>query len=234
MNMMRAILAVSISVSTFAWQSMQAADASTADKENGLHIYKTCSICHQPEGWGTKDGTYPQIAGQHRDVIIKQLEDIRSHKRENPAMDPFASEVELGSQQDIFDVASYITALPMTPDNGKGAGENIKRGDELYRLHCVTCHGIRGEGDNDKRIPMLAGQHYHYLIRQFERIRDGKRGNADPEMTKRIKLLKGRDMRDVLDYVSRLQPAKEKLAPIGWKNPALPDYTKDLSSGLKF
>ena len=234
MNMMRAIRVVSISVSTFAWQSLPAADAPTADEENGLRIYKTCSICHQPEGWGTKDGAYPQLAGQHRDVIIKQLEDIRSHKRKNPAMDPFATEVELGDRQDIFDVASYITTLPMTPDNGKGAGTNLKRGDELYRLHCVACHGVRGEGDNDKRIPMLAGQHYRYLMRQFERIRDGKRGNADPEMAKRIKQLDERDMSDVLDYASRLQPAKEKLAPIGWKNPALLDYTKDLPSGLKF
>ncbi len=36
------------------------------DLENGLDVYEVCSGCHLPEGWGKKDGTFPQLAGQHR------------------------------------------------------------------------------------------------------------------------------------------------------------------------
>lgn len=60
-----------------------------ADVENGLKVYRLCAVCHQPEGWGTHDGDYPQIAGQHSSVTIKQLADIRARNRDNPTMFPF-------------------------------------------------------------------------------------------------------------------------------------------------
>ena len=58
------------------------------DPENGLDVYEVCSACHLPEGWGSKDGTFPQIAGQHKNVIIKQMADIREGNRDNPTMYP--------------------------------------------------------------------------------------------------------------------------------------------------
>ena len=36
----------------------------TPNPERGREIYLMCAVCHQPEGWGTADGLYPQIAGQ--------------------------------------------------------------------------------------------------------------------------------------------------------------------------
>jgi cytochrome c553 len=41
--------------------------ALTPNPANGHKAYITCAVCHRPEGWGTLDGTYPQIAGQHQD-----------------------------------------------------------------------------------------------------------------------------------------------------------------------
>ena len=60
------------------------------DLENGRKLYLTCAVCHGPEGWGSPDGYYPQIAGQIDSVIIKQLADIRSRNRDNPTMYPFS------------------------------------------------------------------------------------------------------------------------------------------------
>ena len=37
-----------------------------------------CSQCHGEKAWGTYDGEYPQLAGQHAPVIIKQLSDYLS------------------------------------------------------------------------------------------------------------------------------------------------------------
>ena len=55
----------------------------TGDPENGRDVYEVCSACHLPEGWGTKDGTFPQLAGQHPNVLIKQLADIRAKNSYN-------------------------------------------------------------------------------------------------------------------------------------------------------
>jgi cytochrome c553 len=200
----------------------------------GQRIYRNCSICHQPEGWGTEDGIFPQISGQHLTVIIKQLEDIRSHKRNNKIMDRFTAEAELRDAQDILNVASYITNLPMTLEGGKGPGTALKRGNETYRLRCLSCHGRFAEGDAERTVPLLAGQHFLYLKRQFEAIRNGKRGNGDPEMIQRTKDVSKESAEAVLDYISRLSPAKEKIAPTGWKNPGQTNYTQDLTPGLRF
>ncbi len=190
--------------------------------ENGKKIYKTCAVCHGPEGWGHDSGTYPEIAGQLSSVIIKQLADIRAGNRRNPMMVPFTLKKILGDAQDIADVAGYISNLPMARRSGHGPGFDLDHGEQLYKENCVDCHGEKGEGDLKEHIPQIAGQHYHYLVRQFDWIRSGMRRNADDEMVKQIKGFRERDVSDVMDYVSRLSPPKEKLADEGWKNPDFP------------
>jgi cytochrome c553 len=72
-------------------------------------------------------------------------------------------------------------------------------------------------------MPRIQAQHYAYLVRQFELIRDGKRRNADPEMTEQIRRFSDRDVRAVMDYVSRREPPEVFQAPPGWRNPDFPD-----------
>ena len=194
--------------------------------ENGKKAYLTCAVCHRPEGWGTADGTYPQIAGQLRTVIIKQLADIRARNRDNPLMYPFSVPSILGGPQEIADVAAYVAQLPMTRDNGKGPGRDLELGAELYEDNCVKCHGREGEGDEKDHQPAIAGQHYRYLMRQFDWIRIGKRRNADEKMVKQIHGFSPRAQSAVLDYVSRLSPPEEKLAEDGWLNPDFPNYVR--------
>ncbi|RUM94213.1 MAG: cytochrome C [Thiothrix sp.] len=196
------------------------------DLENGKKIYKTCAICHGPEGWGKDSGAYPEIAGQLSSVIIKQLADIRAGNRSNPMMVPFTLQRILGSAQDIADVSGYISNLPMARRNSKGPGFDLVRGERLYNENCVDCHGEKGEGDEKEHIPQIAGQHYRYLVRQFDLIRRGERRNADDEMVEQIRGFRGRDVTDVMDYTSRLLPPKEKLADEGWKNPDFPNTVR--------
>jgi len=191
----------------------------TPDHENGIETYEVCSACHQLNGWGLPDGTFPQLAGQHVNVIIKQLADIRAQNRDNPTMYPFAKPSEIGGPQSIMDVAAYISKLPMNPENGVGPGDNLELGEKLYKDNCVRCHGESGEGSNEKFYPRIHGQHYNYLVRQFQWIRDGKRRNANPDMVKQIAGFSDEDMDAVLDYVSRLKPHPEMIAEPGWVNP---------------
>jgi cytochrome c553 len=194
--------------------------------ENGRAAYLTCAVCHRPEGWGTLDGAYPQIAGQLRTVIIKQLADVRARNRDNPLMYPFSLPSTLGGSQQVADVAAYVAQLPMAPHNGVGPGKDLALGQQLYENNCVKCHGKAGEGNAKEHIPTIAGQHYNYLLRQFDQIRNNRRRNADAKMVKQIKGFTPRQEAAVLDYTSRLRPAAEKLAAEGWTNPDFPSYVR--------
>jgi cytochrome c553 len=206
--------------SVAAKQEMEAALKLTPNLENGKQIFEVCTACHLPEGWGKDDGTFPQLARQYRTVLIKQLADIRSKNRDAPTMYPFALPEAIGGVQAIADVTAYIAKLPMNPNNGVGpGGDDLVLGEKLYKENCVKCHGDKGEGNADKIYPRIQGQHYKYMLRQFEWIRDGKRHNASPEMVKQIKSFTNTDMKAVIDYTSRLKPAKEDIGEPGWKNP---------------
>lgn len=137
------------------------------DLKHGREVFEVCSACHMPEGWGRVDGTFPELAGQHRTVLIKQLTDIREGNRDNPTMYPFALTSEIGGDQSVSDVTAYIAALPMDPDNGKGpATADLAHGAKLYADNCVRCHGDNGEGNEEKYYPRIQGQHYEYLLRR--------------------------------------------------------------------
>lgn len=194
------------------------------DLANGKDVYEVCAGCHLGEGWGKPDGTFPQLAGQHKEVLIKQLSDIRAKNRDNPTMYPFALPEAIGDAQALADVVGYIEGLPMNPENGKGewaeGTPEFTKGKQLYADNCVKCHGEDGMGKAEKFYPRIDGQHYAYMLRQFEWIRDGKRRNANPEMVDQIKTFTDMDMKMVVNYASRLPVPKEDVAPSkDWKNP---------------
>ncbi len=194
------------------------------DLENGRDVFEVCAACHLTEGWGTKDGTFPQLAGQHRSVLIKQLADIREGNRDNPTMYPFAQPSSIGGPQALADVTAYIQKLPMNPDNGKGpwpkGTPEYAKGKALFEKNCVKCHGKHGEGNAKKFYPRIQGQHYKYMLRQFEWIEAGKRRNANPDMVKQIKNFTPKDQKMVINYVSRIPVPKKDLAPSkDWINP---------------
>ncbi len=120
-------------------------------------------------------------------------------------------------------MTAYIDTLEISVENGKGPGDQLERGRALYEANCARCHGPEGEGDDDSYMPRIQAQHYAYLVRQFEWIRDGKRRNADPEMKAEHSGFSAGDIRAVSDYVSRLEPPEEFQAPKGWRNPDFPE-----------
>lgn len=196
----------------------------TPDLENGMDVYEVCAACHLPEGWGMTEGTFPQLAGQHRAVLIKQMADIRAGNRDNPTMYPFALPKAIGDAQALADVVAYIEQLPMTPEWGKGpwapGTPEYAKGEQLYKDNCVQCHGETGMGDIEKFYPRINGQHYKYMVRQFEWIRDGKRRNANPEMVEQIKNFSNDDMLQVVNYITHVPvPADQLAESADWKNP---------------
>jgi cytochrome c553 len=133
----------------------------------------------------------------------------------------------MGGAQAVADVAGYIDTLEISVDNGKGPGRDLELGERLYRENCTRCHGTTGEGHADNYVPRIQAQHYKYLVRQFQSIKDGKRRNANAEMVDQIQGFEEREFQAVLDYVSRLEPPAELQAPPGWHNPDFVDREQE-------
>ena len=182
------------------------------DPVKGKKVYRLCQGCHMENAAGKSVADYPQLAGQHISVLVKQIVDVRSGRRDNPKMHPFIAG-EVLTFKDIANVAAYLNSLPIPTTNAKGDGKNLGRGKYLFDKDCSICHGDLGEGDGAKFYPMVASQHYDYLFLEAEQIRDGGRRNANPKMVKVIRKFSDSDLRDVADYMSRLPPPPGMGAP---------------------
>jgi len=189
-------------------QDMNKALAHKASAQKGATAYKVCKGCHKSDGSGLADAEYPQLAGQHVSVIIKQMMDIRAGRRDNPRMYPFSGDW-IVSAEEIADIAAYLNQLPIPSSNGKGSGTNLALGKRLYDKDCASCHGKNGEGDGKKFYPLVAGQHFSYLKRESRESRDHGRRNANQEMVKVLKSYSDTAIEAVSDYMSRLLPAKQ-------------------------
>lgn len=182
---------------------LRAAFALEADAVQGRNTYEACAVCHGPDAGGRPDGTFPRLAGQHARVIIKQIVDMRTRRRENPIMHPYVQ--RLIDPQEIADVSGFVSELPPPAKIGNGPGTDLVLGERLYNRDCQACHGARAEGDASRFIPSLAGQHYGYLLRQIREIGAGRRGNAHPEMEMLAARYRDAELKALVDYASRLE-----------------------------
>lgn len=169
----------------------------------GEAAFQPCQGCHRKDASGRVSGAYPRLAGQHANVLMKQIADIRSGRRSNIKMEPFIDDHVL-TAFDIADIAIFLEALPIPTANGKGVGTALARGKQLYDKDCADCHGAKGEGNGAKFYPMVAAQHYRYLLREVQLIRDGDRRNSNPDMVSVINDYQLADMEAVSDYMSQL------------------------------
>jgi len=194
--------------------------------EAGKKAYELCATCHYANGWGKEDGSFPSIAGQHSSVIKKQLADFRSKDRDNPTMFPFTDDATLGGAQGIEDVTAYISQLPANPTTGKGEGDQLEKGEQLFIEKCAACHGKYAEGNKEAVFPRLQGQHYGYMLRQLQWIRDGLRKNANPAMLVQIKTMDDATLASIADYVSRIKEVSEQVS----SKPQLPIAEKEIKA----
>ena len=68
-----------------------------------------CAACHGADGNKTLDNTYPKLAGQYPDYLLKALKDYKSGKRANAVM---AGQVQALSDADMANLAVYFGSLP--------------------------------------------------------------------------------------------------------------------------
>ena len=161
------------------------------------------------------------------------MADIRAGLRDNPTMYPFAA--TLTDAQELADVAAYIEslcipgsstasttrsrAMPARTGRRRPTGKRLAEGKAMYEgLQDLPRRQRRGR--QDKFYPVIAGQHYKYLLRQMTEIRDGHRRNANPDMVKVIKPYTNEQLISISAYQSSLSMPGSMCKPKAGAAPA--------------
>jgi len=171
---------------------------------DGSRLYAPCVVCHQPNAWGSPDGAIPNLAGQQKRYLEKQLAMFSTGARVDTAMQIVTAHPMFSYPRNIVALANYLSGLEPNPDPVKGSGEHLHVGQELYAHICAACHGADGRGDPGNQAPRIAGQHYPYLRRQIEAAAGLHRELAPPEMTSALRGMRPQEKDALADYTSRL------------------------------
>src|SRR5271155_4208318 len=97
---------------------------------DGSRLYAPCAVCHQPNAWGSPDGTIPSLAGQQKRYLERQLALFRSGARVDTAMQVVTAHETFSNQKNIVAIASYLSGLDANPDPVRGSGEHHRVGQE--------------------------------------------------------------------------------------------------------
>lgn len=199
---------------TWAYAGNEMSDAlkQKPNKRHGRILYdEFCASCHQPDGAGASKNGVPNIAGQHYQVILKQLVDFRETERLDLRMEAATTTHRLRGAQDLADVAAYVAAISIRATADVGTSEHAYTGKLAYDRACAHCHGATGEGNGHLRYPRLAGQHYTYLIKQIDTMVGGSRFNVSWDHAQMLASLTDEEMTGVADYLARLNSSNTKV-----------------------
>jgi cytochrome c553 len=191
---------------------LQATLALPGDAQRGKDAYAECQTCHRTDASGRVAFNIPRLSGQHASVLIKQLMDIRSGLRVNEDMREYMHDSDL-TLQDFADMAAYLQSLPVAGKIGQGPAELVPRGQALYASDCAGCHGEHAEGRPELFFPMLASQHYGYLLRELDLILSGERGNSNPAMPPILQNYTTEEKQALAAYLAQLPAPGTSVTP---------------------
>jgi len=207
------LMAAVLAVPAFPAFSQGAAPAAGAQKPAKPDLAKgeatytaVCVACHAADG-NSAIAANPKLAQQHPEYLVKQLQEFKSGKRNNPIMKGFASAL---SDDDMRNIAWWVTSKQAKPGFAKdkelvALGERIYRGGIADRniAACAGCHSPNGAGI-PVQYPRLSGQHADYTAAQLTAFRDGVRSNS-LQMTQVAAKLNDREIKAVADYIAGLR-----------------------------
>lgn len=162
-----------------AFLSLSTGAAAQGNAEAGKALTGACIACHGEDG-NSLVGAFPNIAGQTRQYLLKQLREIQSGERPVPTMTGMLDNL---SAQDLEDIAAYYASNERA--YGAANAELAQLGESIYRTGikrksiaaCTACHSPTGTGNGPAGFPALAGQWPDYTEQQLKAFRDGARHN---------------------------------------------------------
>ncbi len=146
----------------------------TGDIEIGQTKAATCIGCHGVNG-NSVVPSFPKLAGQSEDYLLKELKDFKSGARIDAMMTGVVAAL---SESDMKNIAAYYAAQKTTPGAAK-QGANLVLGQKIYRggkkdtgvTACIACHGPKGKGIPAAGFPVLSSQHAAYVSKQLKLFR---------------------------------------------------------------
>ncbi|MBZ4193782.1 MAG: cytochrome c4 [Candidatus Contendobacter sp.] len=163
--------------------AIAAGDATAGKAKSAL-----CMACHNPDG-NSINPTYPKLAGQGADYLLKQLQELKSGVRVNPIMLGMTAAL---TPQDMEDLSAYFASQQIARGAADPAlapaGEALFRGGNLTSgvSACTACHGVAGAGNPVAKFPALAGQHAQYIEIQLKAFRAMERANDAGQMMRGV------------------------------------------------
>ena len=187
--------------------SQEPAAAAKPDLAKGEASYTAvCAACHNADG-NASIAINPKLAQQHPEYLIKQLQEFKSGKRNDPVMKGMAATL---SDADMRNVAYWLASKSAKPGFAKDK-DTVAMGERIYRggiadrqiAACAGCHSPNGAGV-PAQYPRLSGQNEDYTIKQLQDFRDGKRGNSIP-MAQVAAKMNDKEIQAVADYIAGLR-----------------------------
>lgn len=166
-----------------------------------------CTACHGADG-NSMNPIWPNLAGQHAEYIVAQLQAFKSGARENASMAPMATNL---SDADMAEIGAYYAAqtakIAPLGEHDVGTAERLYRGGDAERgiPACMACHGPNGAGNAAAKYPALRGQHAEYTVLQLKAYRDGTRATDPQSMMRTIAArMTDADIEQLARYLSAL------------------------------
>ena len=181
-------------------RSMTRAGASDA-VGRGATLALNCTMCHGAQGMSLSNA--PNLAGQYPEVVIKQLEDYKSDKRQNAIMQALARNL---SRRDIEDLAAYYAYLPKARTAPTTYDEKlpalVRVGDPMRNIApCISCHG---GVDQKLGTPWLEGMPKDYLVAQLQAFKGSTRRNdAQAQMRNMTRAMTQAEIEEVATFYAR-------------------------------
>jgi cytochrome c553 len=181
------------------------------DRAAGARTFqRLCSSCHGREAHGNADAVTPALAGQLTAYLIRELVDMAESNRPARDMHRTVARAELAEAQALRDVASFLTALPRLARPQTGDGQTVMLGQRVFDAECRQCHGARAEGDVQRGVPALQGQHYAYLLSQSRQMPVAHGYDVGVETLERFEELTLEELAAVSDYISRMSVSSDE------------------------
>jgi len=204
-SLLMAITVAGAAVPSFA-AGGPASKTSKPDLAKGEASYAICVACHAADG-NSAIAANPVLAQQHPEYLVKQLQEFKSGKRNDPVMKGMAATL---SDDDMRNVSAWLASKKAKPGFSKDK-ELVSLGEKIYRggiqdrniAACAACHSPNGAGI-PSQYPRIGGQHADYTAKQLVDFRDGKRGN-NLVMTQEASKLNDREIKAVADYIAGLR-----------------------------
>jgi cytochrome c553 len=84
-----------------------------AQDKVGQKAAQSCTACHGEHGISL-NSLWPNLAGQKKDYLMKQLHDFRGGNRKNSLMSPMS---QILSDKDVEEIAIYFSSLESSLSN---------------------------------------------------------------------------------------------------------------------